>query len=112
AENNLLTSSVPAVTMRSHWDTATAAWLDENGAQVYVDDEGNPTNTGGVPAHRFILREHASKNDTYFSQYNFRSKRNTFNILSNYTLDLKDHQFKFLIGSNIVGYDYSSQTST
>lgn len=110
-ENDLLTASVPYIKMRSHWDSATTPYVDASGAQVYVDDEGNPTNTGGMPAYRFLLREHAPQSNTYFSQDNFRSQRNTFNVLTNYKLDLRDHQFKFLLGSNIVGYKYSSQYS-
>ncbi len=110
-QNNLLTSSVPYVQGRTHW-YGVEALRDGNGAQVYVDENGNPTNTGGIPAYKFPLTDHTLKANTYFSQDNFRSKRNTLNILSNYKLDLKDHQFKFLVGSNLVAYDFSSQYST
>lgn len=109
-ENNLTTSSVPYVQGRTHW-YGVEALRDANG-QVYVDENGNPTNTGGMPAYRFPLTDHTVKADTYFSQSNYRSKRNTLNIVSNYNLDLKDHHFKFLAGSQIVSYDFSSQYST
>jgi len=110
-QNNLSTASVPYVQGRTHW-YGVEALRDANGAQVYVDENGNPTTTGGMPAYQFPLTDHTVKANTYFSQDNFRSIRNTFNILSNYNLTLNKHQFKFMVGSNIVGYDFSSQYST
>ena len=110
-ENNLTTSSVPYVQGRTTWYTVDAL-KDELGNQVYVDENGLPTNSGGSAAYKFPLTDHTLMSDTYFSQNNFRSKRNTLNVLSNYNLDLKDHQFKFLVGSNIVSYDFNSQYST
>lgn len=108
-QNNLLTASVPYVQGRTHW-YGVEALRDANG-QVYVDENGVQTTSGGIPAYRFPLTDHTVKADTYFSQNNFRSQRKTFNLLTNYNLDLKDHQFKFLLGSNIVSYNYSSQFS-
>lgn len=108
-ENNLTTSSVPFVQGRTTW-YGVEPLKDANG-QVYVDENGNVTDASGMLAYRFPLTDHTVKADTYFSQNNFRSKRNTLNILTNYNLDLKDHQFKFLLGSNIVAFDYSSQFS-
>ncbi|WP_293300349.1 TonB-dependent receptor [Pedobacter sp. UBA4863] len=113
-ENDLATASVPFVQMRSFWNTNTTAYLDANGAQVYVDDEGNPVTTGGVPAYRAMYQVNslaATPDKTFFSQDIYRAKRNTFNLLSNYKLDLKTHQLKFLVGSNIVGYDWATQYS-
>ena len=107
-QNNLITASVPYVQGKTHW-YGVEALRDANGAQVYVDENGNPTNTGGIPAYQFPLTDHTVKADTYFSQNNFRSIRNTLNVLTNYNLDLKDHQLKFILGSNIVGFDSSSQ---
>ncbi len=109
-ENNLTTSSVPYVQGRTHW-YGVDPLTDSNG-QVYVDDAGNVTDASGMPAYSFPLTDHTSQANTYFSENNFRSTRNTLNVLSNYNLDLKDHQFKFLVGSNIVAFDYSSQYST
>lgn len=109
-ENNLTTSSVPYVQGRTHW-YGVEALKDANG-QVYVDENGNVTTTGGMPAYRFPLTDHTVKANTFYSQSNFRSKRNTLNVLTNYNLNLNDHHFKFLVGSNIVSYDFSSQYST
>ncbi|SFH00134.1 SusC/RagA family TonB-linked outer membrane protein [Pedobacter insulae] len=109
-QNNLTTASVPYVQGRTHW-YGVEALRDENG-QVYVDEDGNPTQSGGMPAYRFPLTDHTLKSATYFSQNNFRSQRKTFNATTNYNLDLKDHQVKFLLGTNIVSFDYSSQFST
>lgn len=110
-QNNLTTASVPYVRARTHW-YGVDPLRDASGAQVYVDENGNPTNTGGVPAFQFPMAEHTLMPDTYFTQNNFRSKRNTINVLTNYNLNLKDHQFKFTLGSNIVGYDQSSHFAT
>ncbi|RYG10451.1 MAG: SusC/RagA family TonB-linked outer membrane protein, partial [Chitinophagaceae bacterium] len=63
-------------------------------------------------AYRFPLTDHTVKADTYFSETNFRSARNTVNVTSNYKLSLDNHNFKFLVGTNIVSYDFSSQYST
>lgn len=109
-QNNLTTASVPYVQGRTHW-YGVDPLRDANGAQVYVDENGNPTNTGGMPAFQFPLTDHTVKANTYFSQDNFRSRRNTLNVLSNYRLDFKDHQFKFLVGANIIGYDFSSHSA-
>jgi len=109
-QNNLTTSSVPYVQARTHW-YGVEALKDANG-QVYVDENGNVTDASGMLAYRFPLTDHTVKADTYFSQNNFRSKRNTLNFLTNYNLDFGSHHFKFLLGSNIVAYDFSSQYST
>ncbi|ACU06317.1 SusC/RagA family TonB-linked outer membrane protein [Pedobacter heparinus] len=108
-ENNLLTYSVPYVQGRTTW-YGVETLRDANG-QVYVDENGNITDSGGMPAYRFPLTDHTLKANTSFSQNNYRSKRSTFNVLTNYNLDLGNHQFKFLLGSNIVAFDYSSQFS-
>ncbi len=108
-ENNLLTSSVPYVQGRTHW-YGVEALRDANG-QVYVDENGEVTDATGMMAYRFPLTDHVTKANTYFRQDNFRSVRNTLNALTNYRLDLKKHQVKFLLGTNIVGFDSSSQFS-
>lgn len=110
-QNNLTTSSVPYVLGRTHW-YGVDPLRDGTGAQVYVDENGNPTNTGGIPAFQFPITEHTTKPNTYFSQNNFRSVRNTLNLTTNYNLNLKDHHFKFILGSNIVGFESSSNFST
>lgn len=109
-ENNLQTSSVPYVQARTHW-YGVEALKDANGQVVYVDENGNPTDSGGTPAYRFPLTDHTTKANTYFNQNDFRSVRNTLNALTNYRLDLKKHQVKFLLGTNIVSFDGSSQFS-
>jgi TonB-linked SusC/RagA family outer membrane protein len=109
-QNNLTTSSVPYVQGRTHW-YGVEPLRDANG-QVYVDENGNVTDASGMMAYRFPLTDHTVKADTYFSQNNFRSIRNTINITSNYNLNLNDHAFKFLVGTQIVSFDFSSQFST
>ncbi|HET8830221.1 MAG TPA: SusC/RagA family TonB-linked outer membrane protein, partial [Pelobium sp.] len=108
-ENNLITSSVPYVQARTHW-YGVEPLRDENG-QVYVDENGNVTDSGGMPAYRFPLTDHVLKENTYFNQASSTSVRNTLNALTNYRLDLKKHQFKFILGTNIVAFEASNQFS-
>ncbi len=108
-ENNLISASVPYVQGRTHW-YGVEALRDANG-QVYVDENGEVTDATGMMAYRFPLTDHVTKANTYFRQANSRSVRNTLNALTNYRLDLKEHQFKFLLGTNIIGFERSDQFS-
>src|SRR5690606_20093248 len=56
AENDLRTSSVPYVQGRTTW-YGVEALKDANG-QVYVDENGNVTDSGGMPAYQFPLTDH------------------------------------------------------
>src|SRR5690606_3123384 len=109
-ENISETSSVPYVQGRTHW-YGVGALRDESGSQVYVDENGNPTGPEGMMAYRFPMTDHTLKENTYFRQSSFRSKMHTFNVVTNYNLDLDAHQFKFMLGSNIVAYTWMDQFS-
>lgn len=104
-ENKAETSSVPYVQGKTHW-YGVEVLKDENGQNVYVDENGVPTDNGGMLAYQFPMTDHTTKANTYFYQYGFRSKRHTFNATSNYNLDLGNHEFKFLLGTNIVAYNW------
>lgn len=108
-ENRAMTSSVPFVQGRTTW-YGVEPLKDENG-QVYVDENGNVTDPSGMMAYRFPLTDHTTMPSTYFSQNNFVSRQTTFNALTNYNLVLNDHHIKFLLGSNIVSSNYTSQFS-
>ncbi|KHJ38827.1 TonB-dependent receptor SusC [Pedobacter glucosidilyticus] len=110
-QNNLTTASVPYVQARTTWFGVNPS-RDANGNQIFVDENGVPTTSGGIPAFEFPLTDHTLRENTYFSQNHFRSTRNTVNVVSNYNLDLKDHQFKFLAGTQIVAFNFNSQFST
>lgn len=102
-------SSMPTVTAREPWYSPVAL-LDEEGNQVYVDDEGNPSNAlDGMKAYRFpdvnYIQKHQS--NIYRSSYNLA--RHTFNAFSTYNLNLQDsHDLKFMLGTNIVVADWES----
>lgn len=109
-ENIAETSSVPFVTGKTTW-YGVDLMKDANGQNVYVDAEGIPTDNGGMLAYQFPMTDYTLKANTYFYQSHFRSKRHTFNALSNYNLDLGDHKLKFLVGTNIVAYNFVNQYS-
>src|SRR5690606_11213775 len=64
-ENISETSSVPYIQARTHW-YGVENLRDENGSQVYVDENGNPTGPEGMIAYRFPMTDHTVKGDTYF----------------------------------------------
>jgi TonB-linked SusC/RagA family outer membrane protein len=90
-------------------------WKDENGNQVYVDDAGNVTADGGVPAYRFSKITYNPPGGTGAVQsqiYSLRqmTQNNTFNAYSTYNLKLggeQEHVFKFTLGTNIVTNKWS-----
>ncbi|TZF86506.1 TonB-dependent receptor (plasmid) [Pedobacter sp. BS3] len=110
-ETNSFTSSMPTFTGAWHWYTP-VAWKDDSGNQIYVDEEGNITDTGGVPAYRFPVEEYITKDKSYFHQDTYLSARHTFNAYSTYNLKLQNkHDLKFMLGTNIVGYKWNSHSS-
>ncbi len=109
-ENKSETSSVPFVQGKTTW-YGVEVLKDANGQNVYVDENGIPTDNGGILAYQFPMTDYTVKANTNFYQYGFRTKRHTFNALSNYNLDLGEHQLKFLVGTNIVAYTWVEQYS-
>ncbi|MDR0693857.1 MAG: TonB-dependent receptor [Prevotellaceae bacterium] len=78
-------------------------WVDENGNQVFVDDEGNITENGGVPAYRFNQIDFWTYGVTSssISRSSSSTDNNTFNVYSTYNLKLAEwHVFKFMLGMN------------
>lgn len=102
-------SSLPALSAREPWYTP-VAWKDESGNQVYVDEEGKVTETGGVPAYRFPLVNYVTKEQSYIYQSAYELQRHTINAYSTYNLNLtRSHRFKFMLGTNIVAGKWNSQ---
>lgn len=105
------TASMPTFTGASHW-YAPVSWTDESGNQIFVDEEGNVTDTGGVPAYRFPVSTYIGKDKTYFEQSTKSTDEHTLNAYSTYDLNLKDmHQFKFMLGTNIASSEWKSHYS-
>ncbi|MDR0692031.1 MAG: SusC/RagA family TonB-linked outer membrane protein, partial [Prevotellaceae bacterium] len=101
---------LPMFTALNTWDTAPMLWKDENGNQVFVDDDGNIVQNGGVPAYQFVKVTYypPGGSTTIPSQiYSLRriTRNSTFNAYSTYNLKLgaeQEHAFKFMLGTNIV----------
>ncbi|GBU07110.1 SusC/RagA family TonB-linked outer membrane protein [Bacteroidales bacterium] len=84
------------------------AWRDANGNQVYVDDMGNVTSDGGMPAYTFPVIQNPAVNNSHISNRTTLSNKGTFNIYTTYNLKLNNseqHVFKFMAGMNRVTGD-------
>jgi len=104
-------SSVPYVQAKSHW-FGVQNRVDENGNQIFVDDEGNVVTSGGMPAYEFPMADHTTRDNTYVSQSTRRAERHTFNAYSTYNLDLAaGHNLKLMLGTNITAYEWRNHTS-
>lgn len=104
-------SSLPTITAREAWYTP-VAWTDEDGDQIYVDEEGNRTDTGGEPAYRFPLVNYVTKDQSYIYESSLEARQHTLNAYTVYNLDLgARNAFKFTAGSNIVSYRWKSHWS-
>lgn len=111
SEMKPLTMSLPVSTALEHW-YAPVAWVDDNGDRVYVDETGQITNDGGMPAYRFYTSNYITENQSYFYQNSYLSDKSTFNAYSTYNLNLQDtHKFKFMVGSNVVAYKWNNHWS-
>lgn len=106
-QNNSNNTSMPSFRGAWHW-YAPVAW-NENGSQVYVDENGVPTDNGGVPAYRFPVETYISKEQSNIYKQSFLSKRHTFNAFSTFNRTFNnDHEMKLMVGTNLVAYDWNS----
>jgi TonB-linked SusC/RagA family outer membrane protein len=103
-------SSTPFITAREAWYTP-VLWKDDNGDQVYVDEEGNVTETGGEPGYRFPLVNYVTKEQSYVYNSTFTAQRHTVNAYSTYNLNLSKNNFKFMLGTNLVANKWTSNWS-
>lgn len=104
-------SSTPSITGREAWYTP-VLWKDESGNQIYVNDNGDVVETGGVPAYRFPLVNYVTKEQSYIYNSQLNAQRHTVNAYSTYNLDLNDkNRFKFMAGTNIVANKWQSHWS-
>ena len=104
-------SSMPTMSGAFHWYGATP-WVDENGVQVYVDENGNPTSEGGMPAYRFPMTQYKAKSSTYYRMASSLSELHTFNAFTTYNLLLADaHKMRFMLGTNITASEWASHFS-
>src|SRR5690606_37653193 len=106
-QNNSNNTSMPSFRGAWHW-YAPVAW-DENGSQVYVDENGVPTDNGGIPAYRFPVETYITKEQSNIYKQSLLSKRHTFNAFSTFNRTFNnDHEMKLMVGTNLVAYDWNS----
>ena len=104
-------SSVTQYEAGATWYAPTA-WI-ENGSQVFVNEQGERVDTGGMPAYRFPVEKYYNSSGPGASQVGYQNKsvdNNTFNIYTTYNLQLgaeKEHAFKFMVGMNSVTSKWS-----
>ena len=102
----------------ANWKSTTPQpYLDANGNQIYVDNDGNPvpsTADGAQMAYFFpYVEDYVQNNDIHFlSRSHENSYRHTFNGYTDYTLRLAEaHVFKAMLGMNLSTYDRTGQTT-
>lgn len=104
-------TSLPSVTSREPWYTPVAL-NDESGNRIYVDEDGNPTESGGIPAYRFPLVNYITKAQSNIYQSTWNGQRHTVNAYSTYNWNLNENNnFKFTLGTNVVAYKTKSHWS-
>ncbi|MDR2275299.1 MAG: TonB-dependent receptor [Sphingobacterium sp.] len=107
-ENNGLISSVLPKAAKTTW-YGVDPWKNADGNQIFVDDNGNIVENGGIPAYTFPVTDYVLPSASNYFQSALNSKKHTFNAYSTYRLNLtEDHQFKFMVGTNIVANDFNS----
>jgi TonB-linked SusC/RagA family outer membrane protein len=107
--NNTNKASMPTFTGRTHWYQP-VAWNDENGNRIYVDETGSPVSEGGIPGFQFPIETYIPATSSYYSRYVLFSKRHTFNAFSTYNKKIGEHDLKFMLGTNIVAYQWEDQS--
>lgn len=106
-QNNTINSSMPTYTYPEPW-YAPVAWNDPEGYQYYVDENGVPTDNGGILAYKFPLVNYITKNQSNIYNKTLLSKRHTFNAFSTYQTKFnEEHDFKFMVGTNITAYNWN-----
>ena len=106
-------------TARDTWSSAVAK-NDASGNRIYMNDAGevvSSTATGALPAYQLVMSQYTAvgANPDHVYRYSKNDQWNTLNINTTYDLKVADeHQFKFMLGMNKVGYKYAynwSQTT-
>jgi len=110
-QNNNLESSVIPFSGKTTW-YGVESWKDADGNPIFVDESGLPVDDGGFFAYQFPMTDYVLPSASNFSQFSYASRKHTFNAYSTYNLNIdEDHQFKFMVGTNIVANNWKSHTS-
>ncbi len=109
-QEDITDRSYPLFTGGDTW-YGPSLWKDENGNQVYVNEEGQIVTEGGMPGYRFnqiIWPGDGTTSSAYINRNSRRTNSHTFNVYSTYNLKLGDpHVFKFMIGMNSTKSDFA-----
>lgn len=103
-------TSLPTITAREPWYTP-VAWNDEDGNRIYVDEDGNITESGGMPGYRFPLVNYITKEQSNIYKSSQEAQRHTVNAYTTYNLDVNRNAFKFTAGTNVVSNKWESHWS-
>ncbi|MFD2596576.1 SusC/RagA family TonB-linked outer membrane protein [Sphingobacterium griseoflavum] len=99
---NSLFRSQPTITAAEPWYSP-VIWNDDLGNRIFVDENGNPTDTGGIPGYKFPLVNYGTKANSYVYRDAFEAQKHTFNAFTTYQKSFADvHDIKIMAGTNIV----------
>jgi TonB-linked SusC/RagA family outer membrane protein len=103
----------PSLTYYSPWYiTSPNPLLDENGDNVYVDEEGNVVTDGGMMAYTFPKETFVAPADTFVSRSSKRNDTHTINAYTTYNLNLgESHKLKFMAGMNSMANRWKSHAA-
>ncbi|MDR1984077.1 MAG: SusC/RagA family TonB-linked outer membrane protein [Prevotellaceae bacterium] len=119
-QQNTENFALPMFTALDAWGSTSAPviWQNENGDAIYVDDEGNPVDDGGVIAYRLAEITYNPPGGAGNIMNHITTTRrtiddNTFNAYSTYNLNLgseQQHAFKFMLGANVNTNEWDEVT--
>lgn len=110
-EQNITNAARPTFSGGDIWYTP-IVWRDDNGEQVYVNDEGVPTDVGGMPAYQFPYTMY--QDQSWISRNSGTVNQHVYNVYTTYDLKLgsdEEHRFRFMAGTNIVKRNWQSNYS-
>ena len=90
---------------------------DANGNQIYVNNLGQQVDAaaeGAMPAYKLPYEEYTphGSNPDHIYRKSSGARRHTFNATTDYNWQINDdNNFKFLLGMNLVTYDYEDNWS-
>lgn len=115
-EENIIKSPGTRYTAANSWVDAVLK-TDADGNQLYVDRNGRPVSAndpGAMPAYQYSYEEYTApgSNPDHIRKESAHGRRHTFNATTDYNWDLNEqNNFKFLLGMNLVTYDYENNWS-
>ena len=115
-EENIVTRPGTRYTAANAWSPGVAKY-DENGNRIYVNSEGQQVDAstpGAMAAYELPYGEYTSygANPDHMYRSSAHARRHTFNATTDYNWQVNDdNNLKFLLGMNLVTYDYEDNWS-